>query len=89
MQGVSDTIANAIAGEIARGEFKRDPRSGTSWAGRLVGLRCGIDVGTKSGKDRARVILETLIRKGVLAVEIRTDKNRNSREYVVPGVLHG
>jgi hypothetical protein len=87
MAGVTDTVANAIAGEIAKGEYKRDARAGASWAGRLVGLRCGIDTGTKSGKDRAKVILETLIKKGALAVEIRTDKNRNAREYVVPGVL--
>jgi hypothetical protein len=88
MEGITDTIANAIAGEIAKGEYKRDTRAGASWAGRLVGLRCGIDTGTRSGKDRAKAILETLIKKGVLAVEIRTDKNRNSREYVVPGALH-
>ena len=87
MQGISDTIAAAIASEIAKGEYKRDARAGSSWAGRLVGLRCGIDVTTKSGKERAKIILETLIKRGVLAVEIRTDKNRNSREYVVPGGL--
>jgi hypothetical protein len=75
-----------IASEIAKGEYKRDIRSSTSWAGRLVGLRCGIDLETKSGKERARVILEKLIKRGILAIEIRTDKNRNSREYVVPGV---
>jgi hypothetical protein len=88
MAGISDTVATAIAGEIARGEYKRDARSGDSWAGRLVGLRCGIDTGTKSGKDRAKTILEILIKRGVLSVEIRTDKNRNTREYIVPGALH-
>jgi AAA domain len=87
MEGITETVANAIAGEIAKGEYKRDVRSGASWAGRLVGLRCGIDVGTKSGKERAKTILETLIKKGVLAVEIQIDENRNAREYVVPGVL--
>jgi hypothetical protein len=89
MEGITDTIANAIAGEIAKGEFKRDARTGASWAGRLVGLRCGLDIGSKAGKDRAKVILENLIRKGVLRVEIRTDRNRNAREYVVAGGLHG
>jgi AAA domain len=89
MSGITDTVANAIAGEIAKGDYKRDARAGAAWAGRLVGLRCGIDIGTKSGKDRAKAILETLIKRGVLAVEIRVDKNRNAREYVTPGVLHG
>jgi hypothetical protein len=89
MAGITETVANAIAGEIAKGNYKRDARAGATWAGRLVGLRCGIDTGTKSGKERVKAILETLIKKGVLAVEIRTDKNRNAREYVVPGVLHG
>ena len=88
MDGVTETVANAIAAEIAKGEYRRDIRA-ASWAGRLVGLRCGIDVGTKAGKERAKGILETLVKKGVLAVEIRSDKNRNSREYVVPGVPHG
>jgi len=89
MTGITETVANAIAGEIAKGDYKRDARAGAAWAGRLVGLRCGIDVGTKSGKERAKVILETLIKRGVLAVEIRTDKNRNAREYVVPGIRQG
>ena len=79
------TIAHAIAAEIGKGEYKRDARSGASWAGRLVGLRCGIDTGTKAGKDRAKTILEALIRKGVLATDIRTDENRNTRVYVIPG----
>jgi hypothetical protein len=88
MTGITETVAYAIAGEIAKGDFKRDARAGASWAGRLVGLRCGIDIRTKSGTGRVKAILETLIKKGVLAVEIRTDKHRNAREYVVPGVLH-
>ena len=89
MEGITETVANAIAGEIAKGEFKRDVRAGAAWAGRVVGLRCGIDVSTKPGRDRARIILETLIKKGALAVEIRADQSRHSREYVVSGVLHG
>ena len=87
MAGITDTIASAIATEIGKGEYRRDVRAGSSWAGRLVGLRCGIDIETKSGKARARVILETLIKTGVLAVEVRADKTRHAREYIVPGPL--
>jgi AAA domain len=88
MEGVTDTIAAAIAHEIGQGEYKRDARAGASWAGRLVGMRCGIDIATKAGKERAKTILDALIRKGTLAVDIRYDKNRNSKEYVIPGALH-
>jgi hypothetical protein len=84
MEGVTDTVAAAIAGEIAKGEYRRDGRA-ASWAGKLIGIRCGIDVGTESGKRRAKDILEELIKKGWLGIDIRTDKNRHTREFVVPG----
>src|SRR5262249_4195458 len=87
MEGVTDTIANAIANEIGKGEYRRDTRA-SMWAGRLVGLRCGIDTNTKPGKNRTKATLEALNKKGVLAVDIRNDKNRTSREYIVRGALH-
>jgi AAA domain len=89
MQGVSDTIANGIRSEVAKGEYRRDMRAGASWAGRLIALRLGLDPDTKSGKARARTVLETLIKKSVLAVELRTDRHRHTKEYVVPGAGHG
>jgi hypothetical protein len=85
MAGVSDIAISAIRNEISNGEYRRDARAGAAWAGKLVALRLGLDLGTRAGKNRATSVLDYLIRKGVLTIEIRYDKNRNAREYVVPG----
>jgi hypothetical protein len=89
MAGVSDITIAAIRSEMGKGEYRRDARAGGAWAGRLIALRLGLDLGTRAGKNRAIAILNMLIRKGVLTVEIRHDQNRNAREYVVPGAIPG
>lgn len=83
---IADTVADAIAGEIADGEYRRDIRSGTPWAGWVVGRHCGFDVKTNSGRRHARLALAALIKKGVLAVEARPDQSRHYRDYVTATV---
>ena len=88
MEGITDTIAHAIAGEIAKGEYRRDARAGASWAGRLVGLRCGIDISTKSGKDRAKSILDSLSKRGCSPSTSNTTKTATHGNTSSSGVLH-
>jgi len=89
MAGVSDVAIAGIRAEIGKAEYRRDIRAGGAWAGKLVALRLGLDLGTKAGKNKAASILNMLISKGVLAVEIRQDRHRNAREFVVPGMVPG
>jgi hypothetical protein len=86
MEGISDTVADAIRAEIAKGRYRRDARAGAAWAGRPIGRQLSFDTETKAGRQRSRTVLETLIKKGVLDVDIDYDKHRNAREYVVPGL---
>jgi hypothetical protein len=87
MEGVSNDVASAICREIAKGRYRRDARSGTAWAGHLVGQQLHfVDTGTKVGKLRATTVIEQLIKKGVLAVDIEYDDNRNPKMYVVQGL---
>jgi hypothetical protein len=53
----------------------------------VVGKLCRIDLSKRSGRTQAESILSTLISRGVLTTEFRTDENRHSREYVVPAQL--
>jgi hypothetical protein len=89
MAGVSDITIAAIRSEIGKGEYRRDARAGAAWAGKLIAMRLGLDLGTRAGKGKATSILNMLLSKGVLNVEIRYDKNRNAPEYVVPGAVPG
>jgi hypothetical protein len=84
---VTDTIAVAVRAEIAKGDWKRDSRAGNSWAGRVVGKLCHLDLSKRSGRTQAESILGTLISRGILTTEFRTDKNHNSREFVIPAQL--
>jgi len=89
MAGVSDVAIAGIRAEIGKAEYRRDIRAGESWAGKLIALRLGLDLGTKAGKNKAASILNMLISKGVLAVDIRQDQHRKAREFVVPGAVPG
>jgi hypothetical protein len=82
---VSDVFAAAIRSEVAKGEFRRDRRAGSSWAGLLVGQRMGLDMEKPSHRRQATDVLNWLIKKGVLTTEFRTDKSRKSREFIIPG----
>jgi hypothetical protein len=85
MAKVTDTIAAAIRSEIAKGEYRREARAGSSWAGLLVGRRMGLDMDKPTFRRQAGDILTWLIKKGVLATEFRNDAKRRAREYVIPG----
>ncbi len=85
MEGISDTVAGAIRTEIAKGRYRRDARSAAAWAGHLIGRQLNFDTSAKPGRLRATTVLETLIRKGILAVDIEYDTNRNPKMFVVPG----
>jgi hypothetical protein len=82
---VSDVFAAAIRSEIAKGDYRRDRRSGSNWAGLLIGQRMGLDMEKPSHRRQATDVLNWLIKKGVLTTEFRSDKNRKSREFVIPG----
>jgi hypothetical protein len=83
---ITDAISDSIRTTIAQGEFRRDARAGNDWAGRVVGKLCNLDLSQRSGRTQADAILASLITKGVLATDFRTDpKTRKTREYVVPG----
>jgi hypothetical protein len=82
---VTDSVATAIRSEIAKGDYRREPRAGSSWAGLLVGRRMGLDMEKPSHRRQATDILNWLIKKGVLATEFRNDAKRRAREYVIPG----
>jgi hypothetical protein len=85
MAKVTDAVAAAIRSEIAKGEYRREPRAGSSWAGLLVGRRMGLDMDKPTCRRQAGDILSWLIKKGVLATEFRNDAKRRAREYVIPG----
>jgi hypothetical protein len=88
MDGISDSVAAAICAEVAKGRYRRDARS-SAWVGHLVGHQLNFDAGTKAGRNRAHTIVERLVKKGVLAVEIERDASRHIRMFVVPGLSSG
>jgi hypothetical protein len=81
---VNDSMAAAIRSEIGRNDYRRDQRA-SNWAGKLIGQRLGLDLEKPSHRRQAKDVLNWLIAKGVLTTQFREDKNRKSREFVVPG----
>lgn len=70
---------------IRSGEWKYDRRGKGEWAGKLIGQVCGIDITDEAGVSQVMALLNTWIEKGVLAIEVRNDRNRNPRKFVCWG----
>jgi len=65
-------------------EFRADSRA-TDWIGKLVAERLKISLADDAGKAKVKRVLKTWTMNGVLATEVRPDRNRNKCEFVVPG----
>jgi hypothetical protein len=73
-----------MRGAVRQGSYRASPRS-PNWVGCLLAARLGLDVNDPGDRRRLNSILRIWFANGVLAVETRTDAQRHSREYVIPG----
>lgn len=65
-------------------EFRADSRA-ADWIGKPVAERLKLNLADDADKARVKRVLKTWTMNGVLATEVRHDRNRNKCEFVVPG----
>jgi hypothetical protein len=70
--------------EVVRVSYRSDPRS-KDWVGVPLADRLDLDIKDKSGRSQVNTILKTWFKNGALATEVREDKYRTKREFVIPG----
>ena len=83
--GMDGDLTAAALLLVGSGEWKRDVRSGDAWIGVAIANAFNLDLEDDDEKGRAKQIVKKMIRDGTLKEEFRTDKNRNTRCYIVRG----
>jgi len=82
--GVTTVDTDWVRTLVREKEFRADSRA-CAWIGKPVAERLKINLADDAGKARVKRVLKTWIMNGVLATEVRHDRNRNKCEFVVPG----
>jgi hypothetical protein len=74
-----------VQARIATGEWRADPQA-KQWAGHAVGETLGLDMSDKANRHKARKLIDTWTRNGVLKRETRTDpKRRTEHPFIIVG----
>lgn len=90
LEGVTDEMAVAVREALTAKARRKDVRS-PEWVGFLVAETCGFpivdgeDEETGKGKRRAKAIVNTWLKDGVLVEERRQDEHGKEKTYIVPG----
>lgn len=86
--GMFDEFTLATLDILMRKIRDTDYRTSTQspgWAGKAVGEVLDIDADSKAGKERIKTMLSAWMKSGALKKEVRQDRTRQDREYVVLG----
>jgi hypothetical protein len=83
-EGVTTADMHWVRNLVREKEFRADSRA-TDWIGKPVAERLRISLADDAGKAKVKRVLKTWTMNGVLATEVRPDRNRNKCEFVVPG----
>lgn len=84
-EGVTTSDLKRVHAALATGDWKADSRGKGEWVGKLVGQICEIDIADPAGREQVSRMVRTWIDTGALRIEERIDRNRNKRNFVVPG----
>lgn len=82
---VSASDLSRVLRDVTNNAWKYDKRGAGQWIGQLVGSICDIDVTSQPGIGQVMNIIDTWITNGMLAIESRVDRNRNTRKMVILG----
>lgn len=76
----------AALAAIAQGDWRRDVRAGDAWAGAAIGRVYGMDPDDPTDRGALRTMVAEWIKRGWLREDVRTDKHRRTRAFVIPGL---
>jgi AAA domain len=82
--GVTTADIDWVRTLVREKEFRADSRA-ADWIGKPVAERLKINLADDAGRARIKRVLKTWTMNGVLATEVRHDRNRNKCEFVMPG----
>ena len=74
----------SVQDRIAAGEYRANPQA-NDWAGYAVAEVLHLDIATKAGKHKVKLLLDTWVRTGALRQEKRPDSTRQERPFIVVG----
>jgi len=82
--GLTSTDLQRVQDRIAAGEYRANPQA-KDWAGYAVAEVLRLDIATKAGKHKVKLLLDTWVRIGALRQEKRPDSSRQERPFIVVG----
>lgn len=89
MPGVLDSVTAAdcerVIGMVKANPTYRADSQAANWIGKAIAEVLGLDADSKSGKEQAKRVLKIWLDNGALAKERRPDRNRELREFIIPG----
>ena len=82
--GVSIEDLRRVQETIATGEYRKDAQA-RPWAGEAVAAALDLDVDRKQDRARVKSLLGTWLANGALRIEMKEDRKRMTRPFVVVG----
>jgi hypothetical protein len=84
MDGVTEADLRAAQAEIAKGQWKRDPRA-SGWVGIPIARALKLDTSDPGDREKIKKLLAIWIKSGALRVIISKDSTRHDREFIDVG----